>query len=64
MKAIDTVKPQSSQQQPKKKVETFKTILITVLVTGIVAFLGGMHVADQNNSDKQTAIKTALTQGK
>lgn len=41
------------------KIETIKTIVIAVLISGIVAFVGGVHYANNSNAKTQTAVKSA-----
>jgi hypothetical protein len=43
-----------------QRIELFKTILIAVMVTALLFFLLGMHVANNNNADKQEAVHNAL----
>lgn len=44
----------------KSLVETVKTVLIAVMITGVVAFVAGMHYQNNLTSDKQTAVKSAV----
>lgn len=53
-------KKQANAPLRHRRVELAKTIAITVLITAIVSFLGGMHVANANNADKQKAVQAAL----
>lgn len=42
---------------PKGKVETVKTVVIAVLITAIVAFVGGMHYQGSANAKIQAQAK-------
>lgn len=44
----------------KGTIELVKTIVITILVTGIIAFVSGVVFANKLNSDKRDAVETAL----
>lgn len=41
----------------KQAVETFKTVLIAILVTAVVAFVAGMRYADNQNAKLEAAVK-------
>lgn len=41
----------------KQSVETFKTVLIAVLVTAVIAFVAGMRYADQQQQKVQAAVE-------
>ena len=45
----------------KGTVETIKTVLIAVLVTAVIAFIGGMHFSNQRNAELQSAVKQAVS---
>lgn len=40
----------------KQAVETFKTVLIAILITAVVAFVAGMRYADQQNQKVKAAV--------
>lgn len=42
-------------------VETVKTVLIAVLVTAIVAFVGGMHYQSGQNAKVMSAVTNATS---
>ena len=44
----------------KQSVETFKTVLIAILVTAVVAFVAGMRYADNQNAEVQAAVKEVV----
>lgn len=44
----------------KEAVETFKTVVIAVLVTAVVAFIAGMRYADNQNAEVQAAVKEVV----
>lgn len=43
----------------KGTIETVKTVIIAILVTAVIAFLGGMHFSNQRNAEMQRAVKAA-----
>lgn len=43
-----------------QRIELFKTIVIAVMITALLSFLLGMHVANNNNASKQQAVHSAL----
>lgn len=45
----------------KQTVETAKTVVIAVLITGIVAFIGGMKYAQHQEARVTQAAVTAVT---
>jgi cell division protein FtsN len=45
----------------KRGVETVKTVVIAVLITAIIAFIGGMHFANQRNAEVKQAVSAAQT---
>lgn len=45
----------------KQAVETFKTVLIAVLVTAVVAFIAGMRYADTQQEKINQAVKNVET---
>lgn len=45
----------------KTTVETVKTVLIAVLVTGVVAFIGGMHYQSAQNAQVKAAVVEATS---
>lgn len=45
----------------KNTVETLKTVVISVLVSAIIAFIGGMSYANQIANDKASAVNEAKT---
>jgi uncharacterized protein YpmB len=46
----------------KTTIETIKTVVISVLITAIVAFVGGVMYANQTNNDKAAAVNAASAQ--
>lgn len=45
----------------KSSVETVKTVLIAVLVTGIVAFVAGMQFANRNNAQVNAKLEAVAS---
>lgn len=45
----------------KTTVETVKTVIIAVLVTAVVAFLGGMHYQNKINVQVKSAVVEATS---
>jgi len=43
----------------KSRGEHAKDILIAVLITSVIAFIGGMHFANKHNAEVQNAVKSA-----
>jgi Mn2+/Fe2+ NRAMP family transporter len=43
----------------KGTIETVKTVIIAILVTAVIAFVGGMHFSNQRNAEMQGAVKAA-----
>ena len=41
----------------KQSVETFKTVVIAILITAVIAFVAGMRYADNQNNKVQAAVK-------
>ncbi len=41
----------------KTTIETIKTVIIAVLITGIIAFVGGMKYEAHNNQKVESAVK-------
>lgn len=63
MKSLDGInKTPTVTSSTKSRLETFKTVLIAVMITAVVFFLFGMHVANANNASKMQAVKAATTQ--
>lgn len=46
----------------KGTVETIKTVVIAVLVTAVVAFIGGMQYAQRQEARVNNAVKSAQAQ--
>lgn len=46
----------------KNAVETVKTVVIAVLVTAIIAFIGGMKFQAREHSQTQSAVNSAVAQ--
>lgn len=46
-----------SKKYAKSRAEHYKDIAIFVLVTGIIAFVAGVQVANSNNAQIQEAVK-------
>lgn len=45
----------------KQSVETFKTVLIAILITGVIAFVAGMRYANEQNAKVEAAVKNVQT---
>lgn len=50
----------TSKKYAKTRGEHFKDMLIVALIVGIIAFVGGMHFANQQNSRVANAVKSAV----
>ena len=59
MSSLKENKKQNKKEKTMKKlnIETIKTIIITILITGIVAFIGGMYY--QKNQTEQVKAEAA-----
>lgn len=58
LKENKKIKAKSKEKKMKKlNIETIKTIIITILITGIVAFIGGMQY--QKNQTEQVKTEAA-----
>lgn len=44
-----------------KYLETVKTIVIAVLITGIIAFVAGMHFANAQNQKTLSQVKATVS---
>lgn len=55
--STEAIKPVKTYR--KSRGEHFKDILIAVLVTSVIAFVGGMHFANKHNAEVQSAVKAA-----
>lgn len=51
--------PKASKKYQKSRGEHVKDILIAVLITGVVAFIGGMQFANDQNAEVQSAVSEA-----
>lgn len=60
-KTISTEAPKASKKYSKTRGEHAKDLIIAMLITGIIAFIGGMHFANQQNGRVATAVKNAVT---
>jgi multidrug resistance efflux pump len=58
-KSTSTEAPKASKQYRKSRGEHAKDILIAVLVTAVVAFIGGMHFSNQQHAQTAQAVKAA-----
>lgn len=58
-KPTTTEAPKASKKYAKTRGEHYKDIVIAVLIAGVIAFIGGMHFANQHNAEMQTAVKAA-----
>lgn len=43
----------------KTRGEHNKDIVIAILITAVIAFIGGMHFANKHNAEMQSAVKAA-----
>lgn len=59
MKTSKSTKPSADIKQTNK-LETVKTVLIAMLVTGILAFVGGIKYANSQNA-KVEAVRQSVT---
>lgn len=50
----------SKAKYSKTRGEHVKDLLIAMLVTGIIAFIGGMHFSNQQNTAINSAVKSAV----
>lgn len=50
--------PKASRKYNKTRGEHFKDLVIAVLIAGIIAFVGGMHFANQHNADVSRAVSS------
>ena len=59
MKKDNQLNQENKKENKMKKfnVETIKTIIITILITGIIAFIGGMYY--QKNQTEQVKAEAA-----
>ena len=59
MKKDNQVNQENKKEKTMKKfnIETIKTIIITILITGIIAFIGGMYY--QKNQTEQVKAEAA-----
>lgn len=51
--------PKSSKKYAKTRGEHFKDIVIAILITSIIAFVGGMQFAEGNQAEIDRAVKAA-----
>jgi len=59
-KSTNTAEPKAAKKYAKTRGEHVKDILIAMLVTGIIAFVGGMHFSNQQHSQTAQAVKNAI----
>lgn len=63
MSSLKENKKENNKEKKMKKfnIETIKTIIITILITGIIAFIGGMQYqknqAEQVKTEAATIVK-------
>lgn len=63
MSSLKENKKENNKEKKMKKfnIETIKTIIITILITGIIAFIGGMqyqkHQTEQVKAEAATIVK-------
>jgi hypothetical protein len=59
MSSLKENKKENNKEKKMKKfnIETIKTIIITILITGIIAFIGGMQY--QKNQTEQVKAEAA-----
>lgn len=59
MSSLKENKKENNKEKKMKKlnIETIKTIIITILITGIIAFIGGMYY--QKNQTEQVKTEAA-----
>ena len=59
MKKDNQLNQENKKEKTMKKftIETIKTIIITILITGIIAFIGGMYY--QKNQTEQVKAEAA-----
>lgn len=51
-----------AKKYSKTRGEHYKDLVIVALVVGIVAFVGGMHFANQHNAETAKAVQAATVQ--
>lgn len=56
-----TNEPKSSKKYAKTRGEHYKDIVIAVLVTAVIAFIGGMHFSNNQHADTARAVTAATT---
>lgn len=54
-----TEAPKTSKKYAKTRGEHFKDVIIAMLITAVIAFVGGMHFANKHNAEVQSAVKAA-----
>jgi predicted negative regulator of RcsB-dependent stress response len=58
---LEEVNNKKEKKMKKLNIETIKTIIITILITGIIAFIGGMyyqkHQTEQVKAEAATIVK-------
>lgn len=59
-KSTVTAEPKAAKKYAKTRGEHYKDIVIAVLVAGIIAFVGGMHFSNQQNSRITSAVKAVV----
>lgn len=53
--------PKASKKYAQTRGEHYKDIIIAILVTAVIAFIGGMHFSNQHNAEMQRAVKAVST---
>lgn len=53
--------PKASRKYSKTRGEHIKDIMIAVLIAGVIAFIGGMHFANEQHAQMESAVKAAQT---
>ena len=58
-KSTVTEAPKASRKYAKTRGEHIKDIVIAILVAGVIAFIGGMHFANNQHAQMDSAVKAA-----
>lgn len=54
--------PKASRKYSKTRGEHYKDIVIAVLVTSVIAFIGGMHFSNSQHAETAKAVQAATVQ--
>lgn len=54
-----TPEAKTSRKYAKTRGEHFKDIVIAILVTSVIAFIGGMHFSNSQHAETERAVKAA-----